>query len=300
MTSKRRLALYSLALIAFASCTRDEILTNLDASKDCEIRYAAEKRMKKVTSTTTATGIVRTWEFSYLKNAIKEIATTRDGSNAGSYVIQYASGICIPSGYNFQLNSPAIIYDLNGIFTIDKTQITRRTMTPNYRNPFTADSSNSNVYAYDASGKLNSDVPGFIDAPLYDNVINITYSPANNVNTIHRIGGSQETITTNTMDTKKNPFKQQDKLLYLMKLLPLSTFNRTEESVFHYFSLNNNNPLRFQYINPSIQQFEYTLEYTYTADGYPLTINIYRAAYTSSPSVPDPRVLVETVVIDYF
>ncbi|MFL5772693.1 MAG: hypothetical protein ACJ75F_06020, partial [Flavisolibacter sp.] len=298
MNSKPRLALYLTAVIALASCTRDEILTNLDASKDCEVRYAAEKRMKKITSTTTATGSVRTWEFSYLKNAIKEIATTSDGSNAGSYVIQYASGICIPSGYNFQFSSAEITYDLNGIFTIDKTQIKRRTMTPNYRNPFTSDSSNSNVYAYDVSGKINSDVPGFSDAPLYDNVINVTYSPANNVNTIHRIGGSQEVITTNTMDTKKNPFKQQDKLLYLMKLLPLSTFNRTEESVFHYFSLNNNNPLRFQYINPSIQQFEYTLEYTYTPDSYPLTINIYRAAYTGSPTVPDTRVLVETVAIE--
>jgi len=58
--------------------------------------------------------------------------------------------------------------------------------------------------------------------------------------------------------------------------------------------------LRFQYINSSIQQFEYTLEYTYSADNYPLTINIYRAAYTGSPTVPDPRVLVETVAIDYF
>jgi hypothetical protein len=289
----------SVILMVFASsCLREEVVTNLEASRDCEIRYGAEKRIKKITS--TASGTVRTFDFTYLKNAIKQINTTRDGVASGNYVIQYASGICIPSGFTFQLNAPEIIYDLNGIFTIDKTRITRRTMTRNFRNPFTADSSNSNVYAYDPTDRLSSDVPGFDNAPLYDNVINITYGAGDNVQSIHRIGGSQEVITTNTMDTRRNPFKQQDKILYLMKILPLGTFNKSEESVFHYFSLNNNNPLRFQYINPSIQQFEYTFEYTYSADSYPVTMRIYRAAYTSSPTVPDPRVLVEDVTIEYF
>lgn len=299
MKSARVLA-GSLLFLFVSSCTREDIVTNLEDSKDCEIRYQSEKKMKKVTSTFVATGNVRTFEFSYLKNAIKQINTTNGGSPAGNYVIQYASGVCIPSGYNFTFNGPLITYDLNGIFTIDQLKVTRRTMTPNYRNPFTADSSNSNVYGYDASGRLNHDVPGFSDAPLYDNIINITYTGASNVQSYHRLGGSQELITTNTMDTRKNPFKQQDKLLYLMKLLPLSGFNRSEEAVFHYFSLNNNNPIRFQYINSSIQQFEYTFEYTYTPDGYPLTILIYKAAYTVSPTIPDPRVLVEQVAIEYF
>ena len=85
-----------------------------------------------------------------------------------------------------------------------------------------------------------------------------------------------------------------------MKILPLQTFNRSEESVFHYFSLNNNNPLRFQYIDPGINQFEYTFEYTYTLDGFPLTMRIYKAAYTSDPTTPDPRVLMEEVAFEYF
>ncbi len=85
-----------------------------------------------------------------------------------------------------------------------------------------------------------------------------------------------------------------------MKVLPLASFNRSEESVFHYFSLNINNPLRFQYIDPGINQFEYTFEYTYAADNYPLTMRIYKAAYTSSPTIPDPRVLMEDVTLEYF
>ena len=300
MKSNRQLALYAFTLIALgSSCTREEILTNLEVSKDCEVRYAAEKRIKKITSTYSSTGTVRVWEFSYLKNAVKNINTTRNGIASGNYVIQYASGICIPSGYNFLWNSD-VEYDLNGIFTIDKTRITRRTMTPNYRNPFTVDSSNSNVFNYDGTGRINSDVPGFADAPLYDNVINITYTATGNVQNMHRIGGSQEVITTNTMDSRKNPFKQQDKLLYYMKILPMQTFNKSEESVFHYFSLNNNNPLRFQYIDPGINQFEFTFEYTYTLDGFPLTMRIYKAAYTSDPVTPDPRVLMEELAFEYF
>jgi hypothetical protein len=300
MKSNRQLALYAFAMVAIeTSCTREEILTNLDASKDCEVRYASEKRMKKITSTYSSTGTVRTWEFSYLKNAVKNINTTTNGNPSGGYVIQYASGICIPSGYNFLWNTD-VTYDLNGIFTIDKTRITRRTMTPNYRNPFTVDSSNSNVFNYDGTGRINSDVPGFADAPLYDNTINITYTAGNNVQTMHRIGGSQEVITTNTMDARRNPFRQQDKLLYYMKILPMQTFNRSEESVFHYFSLNTNNPQRFQYIDPGINQYEFTFEYTYSLDGFPLTMRVYKAAYTGSPSIPDPRVLMEELAFEYF
>ena len=89
MKSNRHLALYAFALMLLnTSCTREEILTNLEVSRDCEVRYAAEKRLKKITSTFASTGTVRIWEFSYLKNAVKNINTTRNGISSGNHVIQ--------------------------------------------------------------------------------------------------------------------------------------------------------------------------------------------------------------------
>jgi hypothetical protein len=294
---RNSLTLYFAITLIFISCIKKDIIVALQQGKDCQTIYQNEKKIKTIVSKIPK-GPTNTFDFLYKNSVISQININTVSTSASNYVLFYASGVCLASGFTFKQQNPYM--DLNGAFTIDNINIIERILTPEYRDPYNGSfTSNHDKYIYDSSNKIVLNTSGFAGSFGSDEAIHIGYRHDGNVDGISKFDGNQDLIVTKKIDSKNNPFKQQNSLFYVMKFLPLSSFPKAIDDVWHYFSLNVNNPLELEYSNSSVK-YHNTFEYTYTTDGYPIHINIYHIDYPYGFNYPpSPKFLQEEVTIQY-